>query len=214
MPRPPDAVTRRSPLERARGIASRLGRVIFRRKRLLIYRAPVAVIRRDPPRLDPGETHACAVLTLDEARAFAGAPAHVLARLAPYIAEDIPGERLLLFTVNGVVAGWCIVFVGARVWSLSETETTLPLGATDSIFISAYTLPQFRGRHINRALMGETARLATSMGATQLWAWHEHWNEAPRKNMISVGMTQVGFHERLWVLGVRLSPRIEMERDA
>lgn len=208
------ALRRHGPVHLSRVALSRALSLFYRRKVLVMYRAPLERILRLPPRLDAGWSYRCEEFSWEQARAFRDAPPDVLTLLGSYLSVDIPGQRLLLATVNGNVAGWCVVYVGAYDWPLSETETTLRLGARDAIFISAQTLPAYRGRHINRALMGETARVATSLGATHLWAWHEHWNEAPRKNMLRVGMTCVGEHEREWVCGIRRPARIAMAPDA
>jgi GNAT superfamily N-acetyltransferase len=208
------ALRRHGPVPTARIAAVRLRAFVHRKRTLLFYRAPIASVLRLPPRLDDGWTFTLDNLSWDEARAFGDAPSDVLSLLGSYLSVEIPGQRLLLAKINGEVAGWCIVFVGAYDWPLTETDTTLQLGETDAVFISAQTLPRFRGRHINRALMGETSRVAESLGATTLVAWHEDWNEAPRRNMLHVGMRFVGTHERTWVCGVRLPARIAMVSDA
>lgn len=203
-----NALRRHGPAQLARLVVGRGRSLIYRRRALIIYRAPLEAIRRMPPKLDEGWNYTCEELTIEQARAFRDAPADVISLLGKYVEEDVPEERLLLVRINGEVAGWIMVFVGECEWPLTETATVLPLTRTDSVWISAYTRPEFRGRHLHRTLLGESANNATARGATHVWAWHEHWNEVPGKNMELVGMRRVGMHERTSILGLGLPARI------
>lgn len=205
-----NALRRRGPLGLAREAVARGAEALLRRKSLLFYQAPIDTVLQDSPGVAYAASFTFRLLTITEARAFRGAPADVLASLEPYVRAELPGQSLLLSFIDGEVAGWNMIFVGDATWPLTETATTLRLRQGDAIFFSAFTVPRFRGRHVNRALMLETSRIARDLGATTLWAWHEVGNEAPRRNMTKVGMTMVGMHERRWVLGIALPPRVEM----
>ncbi|MCC6927889.1 MAG: GNAT family N-acetyltransferase [Gemmatimonadaceae bacterium] len=204
-----NALRRHGPGRVFRLAVERVADAIYRRKELVFYRVPLEAVLADATTRAYVETCRFSLLSLEEAREFTGAADDVLRALRPYLVEDRAGVSVLLAWLDGAVAGWNMVWVGAAEWPLSETGTSLTLTRDDAIFYSAYTVPRFRGRHVNRALMGETARVALERGARELWAWHEDWNEAPRKNMTKVGMVRVGTHARMRLLGQWLTPRCE-----
>lgn len=188
-----------------------VSRAIRSERKLLLFSAPVRDILRLSPRFEDQATFRAVVASPDEALKMAAANGELVKALADHLHDIQTGEELLIGLINDRVAAWNIVSCATRTaWPLTETESTLPIGAKDAVFTAGYVAPEYRGRRLFQCMYGASADLAATHGASQLWSWCESHNEPSRRAMLAVGFKYQGSHSRLTVLGIRGPLRIEV----
>lgn len=180
------------------------------RRRLLFFRAPLSNIARVAPRLGPSERYESRLYSLEEIRATDDAVLGVEKVLKESLVDALPSNEVILVRINGEVAGWILVHVGACRWPLTETDTHIDVPPTDGVWTSAYTRPEFRGRGIHPALLGACADRSLERGATHALAWTEDTNVPSKRNIERAGLVMIGSHERAWFFGRPTAPSIQM----
>ena len=188
----------------------RLRYAISHERRLLLFRVPVADLRRVEPRLTEGMQFTTSVVTAEEGLLLAADQPTLTPVLRDHVAQVRIGEDLLVVRMNGRLAGWCIVACETRErWPLTETDSELELRSGDAVFTAGFVAPEFRGRRVFQAMYGAAADLATAKGARQLWSWCEVWNEPSRRAMLAVGFRYLGSQFRRTILGISGKLRVE-----
>jgi len=189
-------------------VGDRIRRLLYLKIDVEVYRAPLSILLSER-RVPECSNLDLRVVVLDRSTAedYCEAPPAIIRTLRSYFTNDTFCQYCLMAFVGDSLAGWSMLHIGAREWPLTETGTSISLGSHDAVFYSAFTVPEFRGARINRVLMLETAKLALANGARSLVAWHVRGNEAPRRNMTTLGMTLIQRHSSWSLFGNRLRTR-------
>jgi GNAT superfamily N-acetyltransferase len=125
-------------------------------------------------------------------------PAHLRRNL-----PDFPDDALVHFAlVDGTIACWGISVGPLVSWPITETGTTLTIPNNSACMVAFETQPEFRGRGIYKARLGEILRFSLASGTAWAYIWCEESNTPSRAAIERVGFSPAGRHEQRHTLGV------------
>jgi hypothetical protein len=110
------------------------------------------------------------------------------------------GERVHVATADGRLAAWGFSVRPTAPWPLTETGTQLHVAPGGTCFINFETLPEFRGRRLQAALIAHMAAERFRENASVAYIWWEADNIASGKNSVRAGFVPFEMHHRTRVL--------------